>query len=61
MLLSAAALIDTEKGFVDEALLAPVTRTVKLEVPAVVGVPLKTPAPDRLRPAGSVPADTDQL
>ena len=57
----AAALIVTEKSFVDEALLAPATRTVKLELSAVVGVPLRTPAEERLRPAGSVPADTDQL
>ena len=57
----AAALIVMEKSFVDEALLAPVTRTVKLELPAVVGIPSRTPVADRLRPAGSVPADTDQL
>jgi hypothetical protein len=56
-----AALIVTEKSFVDEALLAPATRTVKLELPAVVGVPLRTPPVDKLRPAGSVPTDTDQL
>jgi hypothetical protein len=56
-----AALIVTEKSFVDEALLAPATRIVKLEVPAVVGIPSRTPVADRLRPAGSVPADTDQL
>jgi hypothetical protein len=57
----AAALIVTEKSFVDEALLAPATRTVKLELSAVVGVPLRTPPVDKLRPAGSVPEDTDQL
>jgi hypothetical protein len=55
------ALTVTEKSFVDEALLAPVTRTVKLEVAAAVGVPPSTPAEDRVRPAGNVPADTDQL
>jgi hypothetical protein len=58
---TAAALTVTERAFVDEAPLAPVTRTVKLEVPAAVGVPLRTPAADRLRPAGSAPAETDQL
>jgi hypothetical protein len=57
----AVALIVTEKSFVDEALLAPATRTVKLEVTSAVGIPSRTPAADRLRPAGSVPADTDQL
>jgi hypothetical protein len=56
-----AALIVTEKSFVDEALSAPATRTVKLEISAVVGVPLRTPPVDKLRPAGSVPEDTDQL
>jgi hypothetical protein len=55
------ALIATEKSFVDEALLAPATRTVKLEVPSAVGIPSRTPVADRLRPAGSVPEDTDQL
>jgi hypothetical protein len=57
----AAALIVTEKSFVDEALSAPVTRTVKLVVPSAVGIPSRTPAADRLRPAGTLPADTDQL
>jgi hypothetical protein len=57
----AAVLIVTEKSFVDEAASAPSTRTVKLEVPAVVGVPLRTPAADKFRPAGGVPEDTDQL
>ena len=32
-----------------------VARTVKFEVPAVVGVPLMTPAGDNDIPAGSVP------
>jgi hypothetical protein len=58
----AAALIVKEKSFVDEALSAPVTRTVKLELAAaVVGVPSRTPVADRFRPTGSVPEDTDQL
>jgi len=57
----AAALIVTEKTFVDEAPSAPSTRTVKLELSAVVGVPLRTPTVDKVRPAGSVPTDTDQL
>ena len=57
----AAVLIATEKSFVDEAPSAPSTRTVKLELSAAVGVPLRTPTVDKVRPAGSVPADTDQL
>jgi hypothetical protein len=57
----AAALIVTEKSFVDEAPSAPATRTVKLELSAVVGVPLRTPPVDKFRPAGSVPEDSDQL
>ena len=41
---------------------ASVTRTVKLDVPAVVGVPLMTPPLVMgLSPAGSVPADNDQV
>jgi len=55
----ADGLIVTESGFV--AVPPPVTWTVKLEVAAVVGVPLRTPAEDRPSPAGSVPAVTDQL
>jgi hypothetical protein len=58
---AAAALIVKENDFVDEALLAPVTRTVKVEVPAVVGVPLIAPPVDRERPAGRGPEETDQL
>jgi hypothetical protein len=39
-----------------------VTMAVKFAVPAVVGVPDMTPvAGVRVRPAGSVPTDTDQL
>lgn len=41
-------------------LLVSVTLTVKFEVPPVVGVPLITPVPDRVRPAGSVPVAMDQ-
>jgi hypothetical protein len=35
------------------------TRTVKFAVPAVVGVPVITPAADNVRPAGGVPDVTD--
>ena len=42
--------------------LASVTLTVKLEVPAVVGVPDTTPVDAfSVRPAGSVPALIDQV
>jgi hypothetical protein len=37
------------------------TCAVKLKVPVVVGVPLRTPALDRLSPPGSAPADTDHV
>jgi len=57
----AAPLIVTSKIRVDEALSLPATRIVKMEVPVAVGVPLRTPNGDKLRPAGSVPEDTDQL
>ena len=36
-----------------------VTRTVKLDVPAAVGVPEMTPALERERPEGSVPETVD--
>jgi hypothetical protein len=37
------------------------TRTVKETVPAAVGVPVISPAPFKLKPAGKEPADSDQL
>jgi hypothetical protein len=37
-----------------------VTVTVKLKVPAAVGVPARIPPLTRVRPPGSVPADTVQ-
>ena len=36
-------------------------RAVKLAVPAAVGVPERSPAPDRETPAGRLPAETDQV
>ena len=44
---------------VEERLLPPVTRTVKLDVPDAVGVPLITPPPLRPRPAGRLPEASD--
>ena len=38
-----------------------VTVTVKLAVPVAVGVPLITPVPDNVRPAGNVPELRDQV
>ena len=58
---AATALIVTVNALVDETPLAPVTWTVKVEVAAAVGVPLRTPAVDRVSPAGGVPEETDQL
>jgi hypothetical protein len=40
---------------------ASVSVTVKFDVPAVVGVPLSTPAELKVKPAGNVPEVTDQL
>jgi len=37
------------------------TCTVKLDVPAVVGVPLNTPAAENVRPGGSVPPVKDHV
>ena len=42
-------------------LFASITLTVKVELPVAVGVPDRTPAEDRVRPAGRVPAFTDQV
>jgi hypothetical protein len=41
--------------------LSSITFTVKLELPALVGVPEIMPAPDSVSPAGRVPEATDQL
>ena len=41
--------------------LASLTLTVKLEVPAVVGVPVIAPAALRLKPAGKLPVAIDQV
>ena len=56
---SAAGSTVTANAFV--AVPPPLTWTVKLETPAAVGVPLKTPAEDSVSPAGSAPENTDQL
>jgi hypothetical protein len=40
--------------------MASVTRTVKLDVPAVDGVPARTPDSDKANPAGNAPAASDQ-
>jgi hypothetical protein len=54
-------MIVSEKGFVANTPKASVTLIVKLDVPTVVGIPLNTPAADRLSPFGSVPELTDHV
>jgi hypothetical protein len=53
-----AAPIVMESAAVVEVEALSVTRTVKFEVPAVVGVPEIVPAAESASPAGSVPAET---
>jgi len=50
-----------ERALVAVVALASVTLKVTLLVPAVVGVPLITPALLRVSPAGNVPLDLDQV
>ncbi len=50
-----------ERDLVAVLAAASVTFMVKPEVPAVVGVPEITPAELRVKPAGRVPADIDQV
>ena len=57
----AAALMTICSGCVAERFAASVTWAVKLDVPAVVGVPLIMPVLDNVRPAGSDPALIDQV
>ena len=45
----------------DDATPLSVALTVKVNVPAVVVVPLRTPVDDRASPVGSVPDATDQV
>ena len=54
-MLSAPATTDRESAPVAEPPPESATRTVKLDVPRALGVPLITPAADRDRPAGRVP------
>jgi hypothetical protein len=49
------------KFFVAEAPSAPVTRTVKLDVPVAVGVPSRSPEGLRFNPAGRLPEEIAQL
>jgi hypothetical protein len=57
--LSAAGATIRLSAFVAVVLAESLTCTVKLELPAVVGVPARIPAALRERPAGKVPALTD--
>ena len=54
-------LITSESEAVADADALSVAFTVKLAVPAVVGVPEMVPLVPRLSPAGSVPVDTDHV
>jgi hypothetical protein len=54
----AAGLMLSDKAAVAEADVLSVTRTVKLLVPAVPGVPDTVPPAARLNPAGNVPLAT---
>jgi len=56
-----AGLIVSDSAAVVETDALSVTFTVKLLDPAVPGVPAIVPPADRLKPAGSVPADTVQV
>lgn len=56
-----AGLITIVRDLVFLTLLASETCTVNVLLPAVVGVPLMTPALLMVSPAGSVPLVTDQL
>jgi hypothetical protein len=59
-MLNPGALTAIVSGAVSDAEALSVTLTVKLEEPAVVGVP-EIVLPDRLSPPGSVPLATDQV
>ena len=59
VMLSAPAETDRENARDAEPPPESATRTVKLDVPRVLGVPLITPAVDSDRPAGKVPLVTD--
>ena len=58
---SGGIIIDRAFVAVSAGVCESVTRTVKLEVPEAVGVPLITPPELRLKPAGSEPDASDQL
>ena len=58
---NAAGLIASDSEAVADTDALSVALTVKLAVPAVVGVPEMVPPALRLSPAGSEPVDTDQV
>lgn len=60
-MLSAPATTDRESAPDAEPPPESATRTVKLDVPRALGVPLITPAADKVRPAGRLPLATDQV
>jgi hypothetical protein len=60
VIVSVGGLIVTEKDFVAVRAKLSATRTVKLDKPAAVGVPLMVPPDESVNPAGSDPDTTDQ-
>ena len=61
VVIDGAELIVNVNAFVGAAPAASVALTVKFDVPAVVGVPLSTPAALIFKPAGRAPALTDHV
>ena len=61
MVIVSAVTIVMESAFVAVPPRASVTRTVKFDVPAAVGVPEKTPVAESVRPVGRVPAVLAQV
>lgn len=59
-MLRAGSLIDSDRAAVAKADMLSVTRRVKLDEPATMGVPLMIP-PERLNPAGSEPLARDHV
>src|SRR5262245_41639422 len=61
VIIKGSALIVSAKLFVADMPALSTTRTLKLNVPSIVGVPFKTPPLLRFNPLGSVPATSAQV
>ena len=59
-MVSGISVMVSENAKLAVAALAPVTVTVKAEVPAAVGVPATTPPEESVRPTGNAPDVTAQ-